>query len=133
MDHRVVEYAARIPAHLKVNGRRLKYILRKVSEKHIPQELVWLRKKGFGFPLGRWMRGDLSGFIRNLLRDSRFVEAGIFDGDYMNQLLDEHASGKVDHNYRLWLLANLEIWYRLYFERNSVDDLHEYTQRMAAQ
>lgn len=132
MDHRVVEYAARIPAHLKVNGRRLKYILRKVSEKHIPQELVWLRKKGFGFPLGRWMRGDLSGFIRNLLRDSRFVEAGIFDGDYMDQLLDEHSSGKVDHNYRLWLLANLEIWYRLYFERNSVDDLHEYTQRMAA-
>ena len=132
MDHRVVEFAARIPANLKVNGRRLKYILRKVSERHIPNELVWLRKKGFGFPLGRWIRGDLNLFFRNLIGESRLAEAGIFDGDYMRLLLQEHSSGKVDHNYRLWLLANLEIWYRLYFENSSVDDLHAYTQRMAA-
>jgi asparagine synthase (glutamine-hydrolysing) len=131
MDHRVVEYAARIPAPLKIKGRRLKYILRKVAENHLPPELVWRRKQGFGFPLGRWMRGDLASFIRNLLRDSRFVQAGIFDGDYIDQLLDEHSSGKVDHNYRLWLLANLEIWYRLYFENNTVESLHDYTRQIA--
>ena len=133
MDHQVVEYAARIPSRLKIKGTRLKYVLRKVAEHHLPPELTWRRKQGFGFPLGHWMRRDLLRFIRNLFRESRFVEARIFDRNYMDLLLDEHASGKVDHNYRLWLLANLEIWYRLYFENNTIDSMREHTRRLAVQ
>jgi len=133
MDHHVVEFAARIPTRMKIKGLKLKYLLRKVAARYLPEELVWLRKKGFGFPLGRWMRTDMLNFVRNLFRESRFAQAGIFDGDYMNLLLEEHASGKVDHNYRLWLLSNLEIWYRLYVENASVESLRDETQRLAAE
>jgi asparagine synthase (glutamine-hydrolysing) len=118
MDHHVVEFAARMPARLKIKGLKLKYLLRKVAARYLPGELVW-------------MRTDLSAFVRNLFSESRFAEAGIFDGDYMALILDEHVSGKVDHNYRLWLLANLEIWYRLYVENTSLERLHDETRRLS--
>ena len=69
------------------------------------------------------MRSDLKNFMINLFSKSRFVELGVFNKDYINNLLHEHISGKVDHNFRLWILINLEIWHRLYFEKNTVDNI----------
>jgi asparagine synthase (glutamine-hydrolysing) len=123
IDYKVVEYAASIPAGLKLQGRNLKYILKKVASRYLPHELIHREKQGFGFPLAIWMRKELKNFIRNLFKESRFVEAGIFNRDYMTKLLDEHVYGKADHNFRLWILINLEIWYRLYFENETPDSM----------
>ena len=67
------------------------------------------------------MRTDLRQFVTGLFEQSRFVELGIFDRQYLTRLLEQHVAGRVDHNYRLWLLINLEIWYRLNFEGRSVE------------
>jgi asparagine synthase (glutamine-hydrolysing) len=123
IDYKVVEFAARIPGSLKLKGKTLKHILRRVASKYLPRELVYREKQGFGFPIGIWMRTELRTFLQNLFRQSRFVELGLFDHAYMHQLLQEHLDGKVDHNFRLWILMNLEIWYRLYFENESVDSM----------
>jgi asparagine synthase (glutamine-hydrolysing) len=123
IDYKVVEYAASIPAEFKLRGRNLKYILKKVASRYLPHALIHREKQGFGFPLAFWMRKDLKDFIRNLFKESRFVEMEIFNRDYMSKLLDEHVYGKADHNYRLWILINLEIWYRLYFENETVDSM----------
>ena len=65
------------------------------------------------FPLGIWFRTELKQFLLNLFSQSRFVELGIFEQTYIDELLDEHISGKADHNYRIWVLLNLEMWYRI--------------------
>jgi len=109
---------------------KLKHILRSVSARYLPRELVYREKQGFGFPIALWLRNDLSHFLRNLFAQSRFVEAGIFDGGTIQVLLDEHLSGKVDHNFRLWILLNLELWHRMYFENISVEKMRELTDQM---
>ena len=131
IDYKVVEYAASIPAELKLKGNTLKYVLRKVADRYLPPELIHRKKVGFGFPLGIWMRTELKIFLNNLFRQSRFVELGIFDRAYVHRLLQEHISGKVDHNFRLWILINLEIWYRLYFEDETVDSMGAFIDRIS--
>jgi asparagine synthase (glutamine-hydrolysing) len=95
-------------------------MLRKVAEKYLPSELITRKKQGFGFPLGIWMRTELKQFMQNLFAESRLIELGIFNAEYIQQLLTEHLSGRKDHNYRLWLLINLEVWYQMNFEGRSV-------------
>ena len=131
MDYKLVEFAASIPGNMKLQGRDLKHILKVVARRYLPAELVDREKQGFGFPLALWMRTDLAPFIRNLFAESRFIEHGVFDGAIVNRLVDEHIGGKADHNFRLWILINLEFWYRLYFENESVDSLRELTDRLS--
>jgi len=128
VDYRIVEFAARLPGNVKLKRGKLKYILRKLSSRYLPPEVVKLRKQGFGFPLGVWMRTDLADLLQHLLGNSRFAELGIFHQDRVNQLVTEHLSGQHDHNYRLWILLNLEIIYRLYFEGESIDSISEMLQ-----
>jgi asparagine synthase (glutamine-hydrolysing) len=126
VDYKLVEYAASIPADLKLRGRTLKHILKRVAGQYLPQELIHRPKQGFGFPLALWMKNELRTVMRELFARSRFVELGVFDGDYVSALLHEHLSGKADHNFRLWILINLEIWYRLYFENETPATMREF-------
>lgn len=132
VDYKLVEFAARLPANLKLHGRDLKYLLKKVAARYLPEALINREKQGFSFPIARWLRSDLRDYTRRLFSQSRFVELGLFDREYMSRLLDEHLGGAIDHNYRLWILINLEIWYRLYFENLSVDDMQEFTEELLA-
>jgi asparagine synthase (glutamine-hydrolysing) len=133
VDYKVVEYAASIPGGLKLKGNQLKYILRKVAARYLPRDLIDRRKQGFGFPLAIWMRTELRDFVRNLFAESRFVELGIFERAYVQRLVDEHIAGKVDHNYRLWLLINLEVWYRMFFEGMSIPAMQQDIERLMGQ
>ena len=126
IDYKVVEFAASIPANMKLKGNQLKHMLRRVSSRYLPKELVYMKKQGFRFPLGIWFRTDLKDFLRELFSQSRFVSLGIFEPAYMHDILEEHIAGKVDHNYRIWILLNLEIWYRIFFEGETVESMQEY-------
>jgi len=127
LDHRLTEYAAAMPGGLKLHGSKLKYGLREVAGRYLSKELIDRKKQGFGFPIARWMRTDLAGLLRGLFRQSRFVELGWFEQGAIDTLVDEHLQGTRDHNFRLWILMNLEFWYRQYFEDMSVDDMQEFT------
>ncbi len=126
IDYKLVEFAASIPGEIKLKGKNLKHILRKVAQRYLPKELIYREKQGFGFPIGIWMRTDLKNFLINLFNNSKFIGLGIFNKNYIDKLLNEHLSGKRDHNYRLWILLNLEIWYKIYFESCSVEDTKDY-------
>ena len=130
VDYKVVEYAASIPADLKLKGKNLKYILKKVASRYLPGKLIHRKKQGFGFPIGIWMRKELSIFLKRLFEQSRFVELGYCNQTYINRILDEHLSGQADHNFRLWILMNLEIWYRLYFENETIDTMRVFTDKL---
>lgn len=131
IDYKVVEFAATLPANLKLKGNNLKYLLRQVAARYLPDEIIKLKKQGFRFPLGIWFRTDLKKFLLALFDQSRFVELGLFEKSYIDQLLAEHMSGKVDHNYRIWVLLNLEYWYRMYFEGETVDSMKAFSDQLA--
>jgi asparagine synthase (glutamine-hydrolysing) len=116
VDSQLAEFVAAIPSKYKLKGRHLKHILREVSRGFLPEALVERPKRGFSFPLAYWFRGDLKRLASRIFRESRLAEAGYFRSSAMLTMLDEHAAGHVDHNYRLWLLLNMELWYRQFVE-----------------
>jgi asparagine synthase (glutamine-hydrolysing) len=121
VDPRVVEFAASLPAHMKLKGRKLKYLLRRVAKRYLPPEIVRRPKQGFGFPVGLWMQRDLKALVEERLGNSRLVAAGVFRPEPIARIMREHMEGRVDHSYRLWLLLNLEIWHEVYIEGRSVE------------
>ena len=126
LDHEIVEFAARIPGRLKLNGRQLKYILRQTARRYMSDAIVDREKQGFGFPIARWLRTDLRRLMATVIDESRLAQAGIFDQGYMRRLMEEHVSGRSDHNFRLWILLNLEFWHRIYFEGCTPERLNEW-------
>lgn len=126
IDYKVTEFAASLPCDLKLHGHKLKYLLRKVASRYLPQELIDRPKQGFGFPIARWLRTDLANFLSTLFKESRFVEMGVFRKEEIDRLVTEHVGGKADHNFRLWILLNLEIWHRMCFEGQTPAELREF-------
>jgi asparagine synthase (glutamine-hydrolysing) len=121
LDHELAEFVARLDPHLKMRGRSLKHVMRKASEGLLPPSILRRDKQGFMFPLGYWMKGPLVPVLRHLLDDSALVRAEIFRRDAIRALLDEHLAGRADHHVRLWMLLNVEVWYRLYVLREPMD------------
>lgn len=132
LDHLLAEYVATLPAGLKAKGRHLKYLMRRVSEGLLPREILDRPKQGFMFPLAYWMKGPLVPVLEDLLTHSAVVEAGIFQQAAIRRLLEEHIAGKSDHHVRLWMILNVEIWYRLYLQGESVDSIGERLQKLVA-
>lgn len=128
IDYKVTEFAASLPCSIKLRGtgRGLKYILRNVAKRYMGADLVDRPKQGFGFPIAKWLRTDLAQFQRNLFRQSRFVELGLFRQEAINRLVDEHIGGKADHNFRIWILINLEIWHRMCIEGKTVGEMKDF-------
>jgi asparagine synthase (glutamine-hydrolysing) len=123
LDHLLAEHVATLPANLKLRGKTLKYLLRKVAEGHLPKSILERPKQGFMFPLGYWMKGPLLPVVRHLLAHSALIEEGIFRRDTIEQLVAEHVADKADHHVRLWLILNVEMWYRMFVRGEALDDL----------
>jgi asparagine synthase (glutamine-hydrolysing) len=98
-------------------------VLREVAKDCLPDSIVKREKQGFMFPVAYWFQHELQGFLRGILLDSHFVNAGIFNPTTITQLLDEHHHGRTDHHVRLWMLLNLTIWHRLYIENLTVNEV----------
>jgi asparagine synthase (glutamine-hydrolysing) len=116
LDHKFMEFNARIPSRFKLKGLTSKYILKKALKGLLPEEILKRGKMGFGIPIGKWFRYQLKDYIREILLDTRNLQRGYFTRESIRQLLDEHISGKVDHGYRLWALLNLELWHRMFID-----------------
>jgi asparagine synthase (glutamine-hydrolysing) len=117
LDHRLLEFACRIPSQLKLKGMTTKYVLKRALKGLVPEEIIWRKKHGFGVPVGRWFRTSLKHFIRETLLSPETVQRGYFREEAVRMLVDEHISGKRDHGHRLWALLTFEIWHRLFIDR----------------
>jgi asparagine synthase (glutamine-hydrolysing) len=125
LDHELVELMAAFPSNLKIQGRELKYVLRKLAVNYLPDEIVKREKQGFMFPVAYWFRNELYPFIKNFLLDSHFVKEGLFRKESILQLVEDHRSNRVDNHVRLWMLLNLELWHRIYIEQEQVATVDE--------
>lgn len=118
LDHELMEFAARLPARMKLRGSVSKYCLKKAFEKKLPPEILHRKKMGFGVPLQRWFREDLRQPVHDVLLDSRTASRGYFQRAAVEKLLHEHMQGRADHSYRLWALFYLELWHRIIIDRS---------------
>ncbi len=120
LDQELIEYVTRIPANLKLRGGRAKYIFKKAVEGFVPREILYREKQGFGMPINEWINMQLKDRIRADLSDQRTRERGYFDTNYINVLLDEHATGRRDHSHALWTLWMFELWQRRYIDKGGI-------------
>jgi len=126
LDRRIAEFAMRIPAGLKLRSGRIKCFTRKLGERYLPRDLLYRSKQGFGFPIALWLRGELRPLLQQLVDESHVVAAGIFRAEEIQRLADEHLSGVTDHNYRLWMIFNIDVFFRHYIEGESIASLEEW-------
>ena len=110
IDHRVVEFAWRLPRHAKIRGGASKWLLRQVLYRHVPANLVERPKMGFGIPLGEWLRGPLRDWAEALLSEHRLRDGGLFDVGLIRRTWAEHLSGQRNWQYRLWNVLVFEAW-----------------------
>jgi asparagine synthase (glutamine-hydrolysing) len=131
LDHELVELLATFPTELKVRGHHLKVLLRRVARGYLPEAVVRGRKQGFMLPVARWFRDELHPLLRHVLVDSHFVREGVFRRAAVERLLDEHRRRRADHHVRLWMLLNLEVWWRLFGEGRRPDEVAERLRQLA--
>lgn len=112
LDHRVVEFAARVPSRLKLAGGSTKVLLRRVAARRLPAEILSRPKRGFAPPVSRWLREDLRSFSRDLLLAPDAFGRGLFEPREVERLLDGHAARRLEAGWALWTLLMLEVWGR---------------------
>lgn len=116
LDHKLVEFAATIPTHLKVRRWTMKYVLKRAFADLLPPRIVRRGKMGFGVPISEWFRRDLAGYVRDALLDQRALDRGYFRPQAVEQLIEQHVGRRADHGYRLWALLMLELWHREFLD-----------------
>jgi len=108
LDHKLLEWAATLPSHLKLRGQQGKYILKKSLEDYLPQDVLYRPKMGFGVPLAKWFRGPLKARVRQAMTQGPLVESGLFEPSYLEELVTQHQSGMRDYSTILWSLMMFE-------------------------
>lgn len=108
LDHDLFQWAASLPAALKISGGEQKYILKKALEPLVPHDLLYRPKQGFGVPLSAWLRGPLLPTIQRAMSSPVLLDTGYFKAEALNGLVTAHASGRRDHTATLWAMLMLE-------------------------
>jgi asparagine synthase (glutamine-hydrolysing) len=110
LDHRVVEFAWRLPLSMKIRGAQGKWLLRQVLHRHVPAALVERPKAGFGLPVGDWLRGPLRDWAEALLDEGRLAREGFFHPRPIRALWTEHLNGRRNAAYHLWDILMFQAW-----------------------
>jgi len=129
VDKELVEYVAGFPLSMKIRRFHSKYAARKLGELELPKIISKRKKRGFRFPLAYWFARPLYPVLNSLFADSKLVSSGIFKSETISRLLQEHRDRKIDHNVRIWMLLNLEIWYRLLVDECGLEYLYEWLEK----
>jgi asparagine synthase (glutamine-hydrolysing) len=123
LDHQLVEFAAGLPARMKLRGFRTKWILREAVRGILPPEILSRKKMGFPVPFGIWMRGPWQEVARDVLLDPRSRQRGIINPPAVERLISAHAAGAADGADAIWSLLNLELWYRTHIDGDGVQTI----------
>jgi asparagine synthase (glutamine-hydrolysing) len=112
LDHQLLEFAARLPAEMKLRQGQGKWLLKAVARQLLPAEFIDKPKQGFAIPLAQWMRGPLLPMMRDLVHSQAFRERGVYRVAGVQQCLQRHVEGVQDHGELLWTVLNYELWSR---------------------
>jgi asparagine synthase (glutamine-hydrolysing) len=123
LDHELVELAARMPEEVKIRGGRLKHAMKAALGDVLPPSILERKKRGFGTPMGAWLKGDLKPVLRDVLSPDAVAARGLFRPAEVARLIAAHEANREDGTDRLLALMNLEIWARIYLDRREPADV----------
>jgi asparagine synthase (glutamine-hydrolysing) len=115
LDHRLVEFTAKMPTRMKLRGRETKWILREAMRGILPEEILTRSKMGFPVPIGSWLRNEFRHIVREYVLSERALNRGIFNADFVREIVSGHNAGE-KHDERLWFLVNFEMWQRRFLD-----------------
>jgi asparagine synthase (glutamine-hydrolysing) len=120
LDYTLVEFAARLPTELRLQGVSGKYLLKRAMDGLLPRQVLYRPKLGFNIPYKNWLRTELRGLMLDMLAPTRLGQQGLFAPAYVQSLIREHLSGKRDHGHKLWQLLMFQLWAERYLSISSV-------------
>jgi asparagine synthase (glutamine-hydrolysing) len=111
LDANLVEFIQAVPSKFKASGGATKRLLKRAAASRLPRSVIGRPKKGFGIPVGRWLRGPLEPLMADLLSRERLTRQGLFDPIEVDRRVREHIAGVCDHRKPLWTLLMFQLWY----------------------
>ncbi len=114
LDYTLVEFAARLPASLRLHGLTSKYLLKRAMQDVLPAEILQRPKLGFNIPYKNWLRCELRDLLQDALAPTRLAQQGIFHPRYVQRLISQHLQGTRDHAHQLWQLLIFQLWLEQY-------------------
>ena len=115
LDHKLMEFSARMPDAMKLRGRNTKFVLREAMKGVLPDKILTRSKMGFPVPVGKWFRGPFRHLIDDYVLSDRAAARGIFEPAFVREIVDRHQRGE-NHDERLWALLNFEMWQRRFID-----------------
>ncbi|MFL6675155.1 MAG: XrtA/PEP-CTERM system amidotransferase [Massilia sp.] len=112
LDHKFVEWASGVPSSLKLKGGEGKYIFKKSLEPHLSHDILYRKKMGFSIPLAQWLRGPLREQVRAAVLNPALLDTGIFNREFLHQMVEQHQSGVYDHALPLWSVLMFDAFLR---------------------
>ncbi|MFQ5466915.1 MAG: asparagine synthetase B family protein, partial [Kiloniellaceae bacterium] len=123
LNHQLVELGARLPAALRIRGRELKHVLKASLKGVLPDTVIYRKKRGFGAPIGAWLKNELTPLMETILSRAAVERRGLFHWPEVAATIAAHKAGRADHTDHLLSLINFEVWARLYLDRRAADDV----------
>jgi len=123
LDHELVELAAAMPSSVKVRDGQLKSVMKAALADLLPQEILHRAKRGFGTPMGAWLKKELAPLLRELLAPEVVARRGLFRQPMVDKLVADHEANRIDGTDALVALMNLEVWSRVYLDRHDPDEV----------
>ena len=118
LDHRLVEYAAKIPSRVKFPGGKKKHLLKKGLEPLLDHDLLYRKKAGFNVPKNVWLRGPLRELVGDVLAAPALARHGLLDARVVQRLVDEHQQRRADHSFAIWSVLIFQLWYDRFVSGN---------------
>ena len=110
LDHKLVEFVFGLDGRLKLHGLTTKWIFKKTMERLLPHENIYRPKEGFSIPIKHWLRGELRELMQDHLTEKRVREAGFFNPEPVQGMIEAHLAGRKNFSHQLWALLVFEIW-----------------------
>jgi len=123
LDHKLVEFASRLPDRMRLSGFTTKRILREAVRGLLPDSILTRPKMGFPVPFAGWVSSRWHPVAREVLLDPRTRQRGVIDPSAVERLLHEHRAGAVRGGDAIWALLNLELWYRTFIDGDGIQTL----------
>ena len=118
LDYRLVEFMAKVPPHIKMKDLILKYMEREAMRDLLPGKIVNRKDKmGFYAPVAVWFKRELRPYVEDVIYSKSFKERELFDMEKVKAKVDSYFSGGPDFSEQLWMLINIELWYRIFIDR----------------
>ena len=116
LDHRLLEFVAQLPEHLKIKNGNKKYLLKQVVHDYVPKKMMDRPKMGFGVPVSKWLRNELKHYTYEYLSDKELEKHGLFRKEAVRNIISRFFEGDANYDGLYWHLLMFQMWYRRWID-----------------